>query len=66
MEQLPHLSETVQGVLLFLFGLVLFLHVTNLLTIGTTTIVLLASLALMVYGFIKMDGARRLKKLMKK
>jgi hypothetical protein len=66
MEHLPRLSETVQGILLFSFGLVLFLYVTGLLTMGTPTLILLASLALMAYGFIKMDGPRRFKKLMKK
>lgn len=66
MEQLSHLSNTVQGALLFAFGLVLFLHVTNILTIGTNMVILLASLAFMAYGFIKMDGYRRLMKLMKK
>lgn len=66
MEQLPHLSSTFQGLLLFLFGLILFLNTTNLWLVGTRTILILASLGLMILGFMKMDGHRKLKKLLKK
>lgn len=66
MEQMPHLSSTFQGVLLFLFGLVLFLNVTNILVIGTKAILILASLGLMALGFMKMDGQRKLKKMLQK
>jgi uncharacterized protein (DUF58 family) len=66
MDQIPQMSQNFQGLLLFLFGLVLFLHVTNILVFGTKTIILLAALALMAYGFMKMNGMARLKRLLKK
>lgn len=66
MEQMPHLSNHFQGLLLFLFGLVLFLNVTNLWVIGTKAILILASLGLMALGFMKMDGHRKIKKMIKK
>lgn len=66
MDHIPQMSVNFQGLLLFLFGLVLFLHVTNILVFGTKTIILLASLALMAYGFMKMNGMAKLKKLLKK
>lgn len=66
MDQIPHLSNTFQGVLLFLFGLILFLHVTNILVIGTQTILWISAVGLMIFGFMKMDGHRKLKKLFKK
>lgn len=66
MDHIPQLSQDVQGLLLFVFGLLLFLNVTNILVFGTKTIIILASLALMAYGFIKMNGAGKLKKLLKK
>lgn len=66
MDHIPQLSHDVQGLLLFLFGLLLFLNVTNILVFGTKTVILLASLALMAYGFIKMNGMAKVKKLLKK
>lgn len=66
MDHIPQMSHNFQGLLLFLFGLVLFLHVTNILVFGTKTIILLAALALMAYGFIKMNGMAKLKKLLNK
>lgn len=66
MDHIPQLSQDVQGLLLFLFGLLLLLNVTNILVFGTKTIIILASLALMVYGFIKMNGQAKLKKLLKR
>lgn len=66
MEQIPHLSTHFQGVLLFLFGLVLFLNVTNILVIGTKAILILASLGLMALGFMKMDGHRKIRRMLKK
>ena len=63
MDRIPKFSDHFQGLLLFLFGLVLFLNVTNIMAFATNTIILLASLALMAYGFAKMDGAAKLKHL---
>lgn len=66
MEQIPQFSQASQGLLLFLFGLILFLHVTNILVFGTNTILILASLALMAYGFGKMNGYNKVRKLLKR
>ena len=66
MDQIPQFSTQSQGLLLFLFGLILFLHVTNILVFGTNTVLLLAALALMAYGFGKMNGYNKLKRLLKK
>lgn len=63
---MPQFSQSAQGLLLFLFGLILFLHVTNILVFGTNTILILAALALMAYGFGKMNGYAKLRKLLKR
>jgi len=66
MDQVPHLSNTVQGIILFGFGAILFLNVTNWWVLGTKTILILASCGLMFFGFMKMDGYRKAMKLIKK
>ncbi len=66
MDHIPHVSSNFQGLLWFLFGLVLFLHVTDILVFGTRTLLLMAALALMAYGFTKMNGMAKLRKVFKK
>jgi len=51
--RIPHVSETLQGILFIIAGLVLFLHATNIIQIGLTTVIIVGSILLIVYGFIK-------------
>lgn len=66
MDQIPQMSQNSQGLLLFFFGVVLFLYVTKILEFGTSTLLLISAIALMAYGFMKMNGITKLKKLLKK
>ena len=63
MTQMPRISHSTKGALLFAAGLVLFLYVTNILTIGLGTIILLAALVLMGVGFVEIDGYNKLTRL---
>lgn len=63
---IPNLSHNIKGMLVFIAGLILFLHVTNIVTIGLNLIILLASIILMVYGFIEMDAYNKLRRMFKK
>lgn len=63
MTQFPHVTNTIKGGLLFLAGLILFLYVTNIITLGLQMIILLASIILMIFGIIEMDAYNKLKKL---
>jgi hypothetical protein len=63
MTQFPHVTHTIKGGLLFLAGLILFLYVTNIITLGLQMIILLASIILMIFGIIEMDAYNKLKKL---
>lgn len=51
--QIPRLNETIQGYLFIIAGLVLFLHATNIVQIGLTAVIVISSILLMAYGFIK-------------
>lgn len=66
MDQIPQLSSNTQGLLLMFYGFVLLLYVTKILEFGTSTLLLLSAIALMIYGFMKMNGTAKLKKLLKK
>ena len=66
MDQIPQVSTKYQGLLLFLFGVILFLYVTKILEFGTSTLLLISSIALMAYGFMKMNGLSKLKRLLKR
>lgn len=66
MEQMPRVSNTVKGALFFLAGLILFLYVTNIITMGLQMILLLASIIIMIYGFVEMDGYRKIMRLINK
>lgn len=63
MQQMPHVSKTVKGLLFFISGLILFLYVTNIITIGLQMVLLLASIIIMIYGFIEMDAWHKIMKL---
>lgn len=63
---IPRLSRDIIGLLLLLAGIILFLYVTNIITVGLQVIILLGSLILMVSGFVMMDGPEKFKKLFNK
>lgn len=56
----PRLSETVQGILFIIAGLVLFLHATNIIQLGLTGVIIISSILLMLYGFFKADFYEKL------
>ena len=60
---MPKVSHKFKGVLLFLAGFILFLYVTNVITMGLQMIILLASILLMVYGFLEMDAYSKIMRL---
>ncbi len=66
MTHMPHVSNTVKGALFFVAGLILFLYVTNIITMGLQMILLLASIIIMIYGFVEMDAYHKLMKLVNK
>lgn len=66
MQQLPHVSHTIKGALFFAAGLILFLYVTNIITMGLQMILILASIILMIYGFVEMDAFRKIMKMINK
>ncbi len=66
MERMPHVSHSVKGLLFFISGVILFLYVTNIITMGLQMVILLASIILMIYGFIEMDAYHKLLKLVNK
>jgi len=63
MAQFPHITHTIKGALLFAAGLILFLYVTNIITLGLQMVILLASIILMIFGIIEMDAYNKLLKL---
>ena len=64
--QIPRFSQDVKGALIMLAGLILFLYATNIITIGLQTVIIIASLVLIVYGFIELDGYNKVMKLVNK
>lgn len=50
---IPEVSKTGRGILLMIAGLVLFVHATNIIHLGLTTVIIVASIILMIYGFLK-------------
>ena len=66
MTQIPQVSRTVKGVLFFIAGLILFLYVTNIITLGLQMVLLLASIIIMIYGFVEMDAWHKVMKLINK
>ena len=63
---MPHVSKTIKGGLFFIAGLVLFLYVTNIITLGLQMVILLASIILMAAGLMEMDAYHKLMKLVNK
>jgi cell division protein FtsW (lipid II flippase) len=59
----PNLSDTAIGVLIMIGGIVLFLHATNIITVGLTAIILVASIIMIIYGGIKAHIYQRIMKL---
>lgn len=66
MTQVPHVSRTTKGLLFFIAGLILFLYVTNIITMGLQMVLLLASIIIMIYGFVEMDAYHKLMRLVNK
>lgn len=64
--QIPQPSRTIKGLLFLVSGIVLFLHVTNLVRMGLNTVIFLASLALIFYGLLEMNAYNKLMACMKK
>jgi len=66
MQQLPRMTQPIKGLLSFIAGLILFLYVTNIITMGLQMILLLGAILLMIYGFVEMDAYRKLMKFVNK
>lgn len=66
MNQMPHLTRTLKGAFLMVAGIILFLYVTNIITASLQMILLLASIILIIWGFMEMDGYQKLMKLINK
>lgn len=66
MQNMPRISNTGKGLLFFIAGLILFLYVTNIITMGLQMVLLLGSIILMIYGFLEMNAYHRLMKLINK
>lgn len=64
--QIPRFSHDTKGALIMLAGIILFLYATNIITIGLQTVIVLASLILIVYGFMELDGYNKVMKLVNK
>lgn len=45
-----HSNHTIQGILLLIAGVLLFLYTLNILTTGITIVLIIASIALIAYG----------------
>jgi hypothetical protein len=63
---IPKFSKTGKGAAAFLAGIILFLYITNVLTAGLQTVILLSAIFLVVYGFIEMDGYNKIMQLIHK
>ena len=63
---LKTMSETNKGVLFMLAGLVLLLHTLGILRTGLNYILIITSLYLLAYGFIKLDGMKYINKMIGK
>ena len=66
MDHLPRLTRPAKGAALMLVGLLLFLYVTNIITVGLQLIFFLVSILLIAYGFVEMDGYNKMKRLLNK
>jgi hypothetical protein len=64
--RIPRLNNITRGYLFLISGIILFLHVTNLVPIGLNIIVLLASLGLIFYGLLELDAFSKLATCLKK
>lgn len=65
MNQLSdYLSEFTKGIIYLIFGFVLFLYATGLLTKYIDFVVIFGSIIIMVYGFMKANLHRKLMDLM--
>lgn len=64
---MPHfnirLSETQKGLLYMLLGILILLYAFNFFQKWLSTFVILAGFALVFYGFIKIDGVRKIQSL---
>ncbi len=56
LHNMPRISNTGKGLLFFIAGLILFLYITNIITMGLQMVILLASIILMIYGLLEMDA----------
>ncbi len=66
MDHMPRISHDMKGLILFIAGLILFLYVTNIVTIGLQTVIFVASILLMIAGFLEMDGYNKVARLLHK
>jgi|GEM_PF-6971456 len=53
---IPRLNNTTRGFLFLISGIVLLLYVTNIITVGLSTLIFLASLILIFYGLLELDA----------
>lgn len=53
---IPRLNSTTRGLLFLISGIILLLYVTNIITVGLSTLIFLASLALIFYGLLELDA----------
>jgi len=67
MFQLPNLSKNQQGIALVAIGaIILLLHLTGVITKSLSVLIFLGAIALIVFGFIQLDGYNRLMHFFKK
>jgi|GEM_PF-6477169 hypothetical protein len=62
----PHISHTAKGAFLMTAGIILFLYVTKIITASLEMIILLASILMIIYGFIEIGGYNKLMQLFNK
>jgi hypothetical protein len=61
-----YLSPYIQGWLVFVVGVVLFLHTIGVFTSGLSFVLILLSLGMILYGFLQADMYASIQKLLKK
>lgn len=54
--RIPPLSKEQKGLALIIASLILFLYVTNILTMGLQTVLLLAAIVMFLYGCMLLDA----------
>lgn len=64
--QVPRFDKPHRGLLFMAAGIILFLYVTNIITVGLQLVLLLAALVLIGYGFLEFDGYNKLMRLFKR